>query len=81
MNVFDGCSQAHECFEIIDCDEDPMNISGTVINTCPTYDYGEITVSASGGGGGPYSYSWSNGSSSPSIDELPEGEYCVTATS
>src|SRR5690606_14999355 len=76
--LLDGCDNAIEkCYELVDCSQSPINISGQVTNTCQGYSVGRIVLNVAGGNPG-YTYSWSNGGNASTISNLPSGQYCVT---
>ena len=64
-----------------------VTITNTTSPTCSIYatnttcglDNGSATVYASGGSGS-YTYLWSNGATTPTIDNLPAGNYSVVIT-
>ncbi len=76
--VNDGCNgEDMHCFEIVNCDDNPIVINGSITSTCPDVAYGSIELNVSGGEF-PYSYEWSNGDTDSSIDLLSAGVYNVT---
>ena len=78
--VNDGCNDVGEhCFEIVNCDDNPININATENNTCENVAFGSIELNISGGRA-PYSFNWSNGEIENSIDLLSAGTYEVTVT-
>lgn len=76
-----GCSAV----QTVTVDEPVSSVTIAVVNVtspaCNTSDEGSITVSASGGTG-TIDYSWNTtpAQTTPSITNLPEGTYIVTAT-
>lgn len=57
-----------------------MSASVTAVNpTCSNSSNGSLSANPSGGLP-PYSFLWSNGSTSPSVSNLPAGNYSVTIT-
>ncbi len=79
LTVDDGCEETEECWTIVDCDSQNLNISGNVTNACTGFCEGAVSINVSGGNS-PYTYSWSNGSQGPAISNLCQGQYCVTVT-
>lgn len=53
----------------------PPIVVNITVNTCAVP--GSMTANVSGGVL-PYMYMWSNGGSTPTINNLPPGEYCIT---
>ncbi len=76
VRVFDGCSEDKKCFEIIDCEANPIDVSASIEETCDGVAAGIITLAISGGNP-PYTATWDNGMLGASINNLPAGEYCV----
>ncbi len=74
----DDCSiiKSYTISEIIPFDIDVVE---EVNNDCPLQNDGRITVNAIHTNN-PVTYSWSNGGTTPTIDNLPSGEYTVTVT-
>lgn len=57
-----------------------LTLTGMVDNlSAPGAQDGSITLTVSGGTS-PYTYSWFNGETSRNIDNLSNGQYCVTVT-
>ncbi len=76
VRVFDGCSEDEECFEIIDCEANPITVSASIEETCDGVAAGSITLTISGGNS-PYTVTWDNGMSGATISNLPAGDYCA----
>ena len=72
-----GCMDS-ESVTIIEAPEISVNVNGTEI-VCGAENDGEATAIVSGGTP-PYSYQWSTGSNTPTIFDLPEGNYSITVT-
>lgn len=77
LTVTDGCDEETECYEIVDCDDHIITVSGEVTKTCYGVDAGSIELTVSGSEE-PYDIIWSNGMTGQSIKGLASGEYCVT---
>ncbi len=60
----------------------PPVLNGNVTATAETFvEANDGTASATMAGGiSPYQYNWNNGASTPAINNLSPGEYCVTVT-
>ncbi len=76
VRVFDGCSEDKKCFEIIDCEANPIEVAASIEETCDGVAAGNITLAISGGNS-PYTATWDNGMAGSSISNLPAGDYCV----
>ena len=68
------------CFEIIQINSTPMDITFAYIHPCPYDKNGQIEAIISGGQA-PFEYLWNNEETTPIIDNLISGQYCVTVTS
>ena len=77
VQLDDGCTQFHECYEIVDCSQFDITISGEVSPACPGYNVGSIVTSVSSGTA-PYKYNWSNGQKSSDLYNLGVGNYSLT---
>lgn len=77
LTVDDGCSEETECFEIVDCEEIEIEVTGSTTVACQNYNVGTIDISVSGGSGS-YTFMWNNGSTSEDLKDLPKGTYSVT---
>lgn len=80
VTISNGCGQSiNKCFELKDCTNSTLSLSGSVINTCRDYSYGSINLTVNGGTP-PYKFKWSNGKNSYRIENLNAGQYCVTVS-
>ncbi|MCB0516376.1 MAG: T9SS type A sorting domain-containing protein [Chitinophagales bacterium] len=75
VKVFDGCSEATACTQIVKCDE--IKITATVENTCQYLSVGNISLEVSGGTP-PYEAIWTGDLTGLFIDNLSPGTYCVS---
>lgn len=58
---------------------DPYTIQIEAQNAAPGQNNGSL-IAQPAGGMEPYRYAWSNGASTPKIEQLPPGTYCLTVT-
>jgi hypothetical protein len=79
VTVTNGCVEKTKCFNVVNCDESGLSLSGNVAPTCPGYVVGSVTLTVSGGQQ-PYTYAWNNGSFSKNLSSLLPGTYCVTVS-
>lgn len=79
LTVDDGCDEEKECFTIVDCEKQNINVNANIEETCDGVAAGSISLSISGGSS-PYEVEWDNGMSGQSINGLGEGEYCAEIT-
>ena len=77
LTIYDGCTETNECYEIVNCSLIEIAIAASVIETCPGYAEGQISVIASGGEA-PYKFLWNDGSTNKSRTNLGVGTYSVT---
>ncbi len=78
----DGCTSVGKCFNIIDCSNSDLTVSGSGSSTCPDLNAGIASLSISGGNP-EYNVQWSNGISGrgkTEINRLFVGTYCATVT-
>jgi|GEM_PF-6453511 len=79
LTVSDGCTSQVKCFEIVDCNINPVNFSANIKNTCQGYSAGSLNVIVNTGVP-PYKYFWSNGQTTNPITNLSSDMYCVTVS-
>lgn len=80
VQISDGCGDyISECWELVDCTESTLSVSGSVTNTCEGFEVGKINISVVGGDT-PYRFKWSNGMTTEDVQNLNAGTYCVTIT-
>lgn len=73
----DGCDSVHTVTLLI---QEEMTLTPTGENSCQDENTGIVEVAVSGSVG-PYNYSWNaSTSNSPSVENLPSGNYSVTVT-
>jgi len=78
LTVFDGCSQAEACFDIVDCSLQTILVDATIVENCTGLSVGSIELNITGGTS-PYNVSWnSNNKTGPKITDLYKGTYCAT---
>lgn len=80
VTVKKGCYQEFKCFNIVNCDDTNITVSGTTNPTCQDYEAGKISITLGGNGAGPFKYKWSNGSINQNLEDLTAGTYTVTVT-
>ena len=77
--VPNGCVTI-ESFTLVD--QGDLSISLNPTNpVCAGVNNGTISINTSSTGIGTLAYSWSTGQTTPTISNLPAGDYCVTVTS
>jgi len=79
ITLDNGCDVYTECITVESCASQNIVINGTVTNTCAGYKKGSISLNVTGGNV-PYSYKWSDGTTSAIINDLGQGQHCVTVT-
>ncbi len=80
--VTDGCSEKTGCIYMYVCEDNPINIAGTLVKPCNHALFttkGSLSITATGGKPS-YKYVWSNGSKSPNLINLTTGTYSVIIT-
>lgn len=80
VTVKKGCYAQSKCFNIVNCANTTISVSGSTNPTCDGYEAGKITIAIGGNGATPYKYKWSNGSINQNLEELTAGTYTVTVT-
>jgi SprB repeat len=84
VTVTDGCGSTVKLTHLIQCEFGQSDLQGTVTNvSCGANTTGAITLTQLPNVGIPnpvFNYSWSNGATTKNIENLSEGEYCVTLT-
>lgn len=79
VTITDGCSSASDCFDLVDCSQVNISVTGSLQNTCQGFSLGSISAGASGGTP-PYKFRWSSGQRTQSLSNLSAGVYTVTVT-
>ncbi|MBX2927973.1 MAG: T9SS type A sorting domain-containing protein [Saprospiraceae bacterium] len=79
VTITDGCSSASDCFDLVDCSQVNISVTGSSQNTCQGYSLGSISAGASGGTP-PYKFRWNSGQGTQSLSNLSAGVYTVTVT-
>ena len=79
VTSIDGCTSV-ETFTLIS--EGELLLSLTPTNpSCEGLDNGIVTSGVTFTGSGSLIYTWSTGATTPDIENLPSGDYCLTVTS
>lgn len=79
LSVDDGCSTVIECYDIVDCENQNIQVDAEIEKTCEGVAAGSIQLSISGGTA-PYDVEWDNGQTGASISDLQQGEHCAKVT-
>lgn len=77
--ISDGCSTDSYCWDLINCSNSLIEISGDKQSCCGELNNGYVNLSVQGGDP-DYAYRWSNGAVTEDIKNLSGGQYCVTVT-
>lgn len=84
VRVEDGCSDDERCYELVDCSEKPVTMTGVPGNTCRSRTGADINAGfinlTVNGGWPPFTYQWSDGSTQEDLMGLSAGTYCVTVS-